>query len=175
MYQNAYEMITQSGYNSIGMDHFSKPSDQFSVAQQQRKLHRNFQGYCTTETTGQVYGFGASSISQLYSSYSQNEKNAAKYIKNIRNKKIPVIRGYSLNNNEKIIRDIINQVMCNFYVDLKEVAKNHNKDIATPNSPSMKNKKDSSRDERINSTCRLPVHFIINIKFFIFIQGFNNR
>ena len=127
MYQNAYEMITQSGYNSIGMDHFSKPSDQFSVAQLQRKLHRNFQGYCTTETTGQVYGFGASSISQLYSSYSQNEKNAAKYIKNIRNKKIPVIRGYSLNDNEKIIRDIINQVMCNFYVDLNEVAVKHKK------------------------------------------------
>ena len=122
MYNNAYEMFKKSGYQPIGMDHFAKPNDDLSVALKNKELHRNFQGYCTLKTTGQVYGFGASSISQLYSSYSQNEKNAMKYIKQIENNKFATFRGYSLNKKEKIIRKIINEVMCNYYVDLSEVA-----------------------------------------------------
>ena len=122
MYNYAFEMFNKYGYKSIGMDHFAKPEDELSIALENKKLHRNFQGYCTLKTTGQVYGFGASSISQLYSSYSQNEKNAAKYIKNIENNRFATFRGYSLNLKEKIIRKIINEVMCNYYVDLKEIA-----------------------------------------------------
>tara|TARA_B100000900_G_scaffold226957_1_gene192696 strand:- start:2468 stop:3844 length:1377 start_codon:yes stop_codon:yes gene_type:complete len=122
MYNNAYAMFRNHGYQPIGMDHFAKPNDDLSIAQKNKQLHRNFQGYCTLKTTGQVYGFGASSISQLHSSYSQNEKNAAKYIKCIENNKFATIRGYSLNKKEKIIRKIINEIMCNYYVDLSEVA-----------------------------------------------------
>jgi len=129
MFKNAYEEIVGSGYNAIGMDHFSKPEDDFSLALINRKLHRNFQGYCTLENTGQVYGFGASSISQLYSAYSQNEKNAAKYIKLIEKNIFPTIRGYILNKNEKIIRSVINEIMCNFYVDLDVIARNHNTNL----------------------------------------------
>ena len=62
MYENSYEMFIKSGYVSIGMDHFSKPGDEFEIALKNKQLHRNFQGYCTRETTGQVYAFGASSI-----------------------------------------------------------------------------------------------------------------
>jgi len=122
MYNNAFELFTKSGYEAIGMDHFAKPKDELSVALKNKELHRNFQGYCTLKTTGQVYGFGASSISQLYSSYAQNEKNAAKYIKAIEDKKLATFRGYCLNNKEKIIRKIINEVMCNYFVDLSEIA-----------------------------------------------------
>ena len=122
MYNNAYEMFKNYGYQPIGMDHFAKPDDDLTVALKNKELHRNFQGYCTLKTTGQVYGFGASSISQLYSSYSQNEKNTAKYIKYIENNKFATFRGYSLNNKEKIIRKIINEIMCNYYVNLTEVA-----------------------------------------------------
>ena len=70
MYENSYNQLIKAGYVSIGMDHYSKPNDEFALALNQKKLHRNFQGYCTLETTGQVYGFGASSISQLDSAYS---------------------------------------------------------------------------------------------------------
>ena len=129
MYNNAYKIFKDFGYQPIGMDHFAKPSDELSIALKNKELHRNFQGYCTLKTTGQVYGFGASSISQLHSSYSQNEKNAAKYIKFIENNKFATFRGYNLNKNEKIIRKIINEIMCNYYVDLAKVAKEFNTKI----------------------------------------------
>ena len=56
MYENSYNQLIKAGYVSIGMDHYSKPNDEFALALNQKKLHRNFQGYCTLETTGQVYG-----------------------------------------------------------------------------------------------------------------------
>tara|TARA_B100000900_G_scaffold97033_1_gene80132 strand:- start:18349 stop:19725 length:1377 start_codon:yes stop_codon:yes gene_type:complete len=130
MYNNAYKKFTEAGYVAIGMDHFCRPDDEFYVALKNNQLHRNFQGYCTKKTTGQVYGFGASSISQLFSAYSQNVKNAAQYIKKINDKKTAVLRGYSLNDNEKITRDIINSIMCNYYVDFSEIAKKFNKEIS---------------------------------------------
>ena len=70
-----------------------------------------------------MYGFGASSISQLDSAYSQNIKSTSEYIKNIEEKNLAVLRGYSLNDNEKIIRHVINSIMCNYYVDFEDVSK----------------------------------------------------
>ena len=128
MYNNAYKKFTEAGYVPIGMDHFCRPDDEFYLALNNNQLHRNFQGYCTTRTTGQVYGFGASSISQLFSAYSQNVKNAAQYIKMINEKNTAVLRGYNLERNEKIIRDVINSVMCNYYVDFSEIAKKYESD-----------------------------------------------
>ena len=122
MYQNAYDKFIAAGYIAIGMDHFAKPHDELAIALKNKNLHRNFQGYCTRATTGQVYGFGASSISQLHSAYSQNEKNAAKYIKRIKDEGLAVIRGYTVNENEKIVRAVINSVMCNYYVDFNLIA-----------------------------------------------------
>ena len=128
MYENAYKKFTEAGYVAIGMDHFCRPNDEFYLALKNNQLHRNFQGYCTTKTTGQVYGFGASSISQLFSAYSQNVKNAAQYIKKINEKNTAVFRGYKLNKKEKIIRDVINSIMCNYYVDFKEISERFNTD-----------------------------------------------
>ena len=126
MYENSYDQLTKAGYISIGMDHYSKPDDEFTIALNEKKLHRNFQGYCTRETTGQVYGFGASAISQLDSAYSQNFKNTMEYIRSIEKNNLSVYRGYSLSYNEKVIRHVINSVMCNYYVDFNEVAKYFN-------------------------------------------------
>ena len=123
MYQNAYDKFTEAGYVAIGMDHFAKPHDEFAIALENKNLHRNFQGYCTRATTGQVYGFGASSISQLHSAYSQNEKNSAKYIKRIEEDGLAVIRGYQMTDRDKIVRQMINEVMCNYYVDVNVIAK----------------------------------------------------
>jgi oxygen-independent coproporphyrinogen-3 oxidase len=122
MYQNAYDRFTEAGYVAVGMDHFAKPHDEFAIALGSKDLHRNFQGYCTRKTTGQVYGFGASSISQLHSAYSQNEKNAASYIKLIEKDGLAVIRGYQMTDRDKIVRQVINEVMCNYFVDINVVA-----------------------------------------------------
>ena len=53
------------------MDHFAKPDDELAVAQRNRTLHRNFQGY-TTKAGADLYGMGVSAISGIQNAYAQN-------------------------------------------------------------------------------------------------------
>jgi oxygen-independent coproporphyrinogen-3 oxidase len=117
-----YEIMTKSGYEAIGMDHFAKPTDDLAIAKHNRKLHRNFQGYCTRETTGQVYAFGTSAISQLWGTYAQNLKNLHQYMDAIEATGLAIDRGYSMSKEEIIIREVINQVMCNGYLNFEDIA-----------------------------------------------------
>jgi oxygen-independent coproporphyrinogen-3 oxidase len=122
MLEASYELLTNSEYQAIGMDHYSKPNDELYVALQNKELHRNFQGYCTRETTGQVYAFGTTAISQLTDGYAQNVRSVNEYIDRISTGDTPLLRGYILNEQEQLIRETINEVMCNHYVDLSEMA-----------------------------------------------------
>jgi oxygen-independent coproporphyrinogen-3 oxidase len=69
-----------------------------------------------------VYGFGTSSISQLFNAYSQNEKTIKKYMERVEADGRAVVRGYRLNQNEQIVRQVINELMCNYYADFKQIA-----------------------------------------------------
>lgn len=122
MFETGFKLLTENGYVAIGLDHFAKPDDELNIALENRTLHRNFQGYCTRETTGQVYAFGTTGISQLDSAYVQNVKDTNTYVEQINLEKFTVEKGYLLNKTQKIIRHVINEVMCNFYVSWKEVA-----------------------------------------------------
>ena len=122
MFEAAYNLFTAHDYISIGMDHYAKPDDELSIALKNKKLHRNFQGYCTQETTGQVYGFGATSISQLGGGYYQNNKNVSEYIDEVEQTGFATKRGCELNQRDIICRDIITQIMCNGYLDLNDTA-----------------------------------------------------
>ncbi len=126
----AYALLTDNGYVPIGMDHYAKPEDELYKALVNKKLHRNFQGYCTRETTGQVYGFGSSSIAQLENGYYQNTKSIKGYIESINETGWAVERGYKVNRNEQIIRTVINEVMCNLFIDFDEVGKMYDMDAA---------------------------------------------
>jgi oxygen-independent coproporphyrinogen III oxidase len=118
----AYEMLTKSGYEAIGMDHFAKPTDVLAIAKHNKNLHRNFQGYCTRETTGQVYAFGTSAISQMWGTYAQNIKNLPQYMDAIEKTGIATERGYSMSTDETVIREVINEIMCNGLLDFEAMA-----------------------------------------------------
>ena len=122
LFELAYEMLSKNGYVPIGLDHYAKPTDDLAVALKEHKLHRNFQGYCTRETTGQVYAFGSSGISQLWNAYSQNIKNYEQYIKAIEETGFAIERGYRLTQTDIICREAINSVMCNGYLNFEEMA-----------------------------------------------------
>ena len=72
------ERLTAAGYVYIGMDHFARAEDELAVAQRQRTLQRNFQGY-STRGGADIYAFGMSSISQVEDFYWQNHKELPAY------------------------------------------------------------------------------------------------
>ena len=122
LFEAAYEKITSGGYQAIGFDHYALETDELSIAQNQGTLHRNFQGYCTRRTTGQVYAFGVSAISQLEGMYIQNTKRIDHYIEMLHRGKLPVEKGYSLSRDEQIRREVITRFMCNKKIEWKEIA-----------------------------------------------------
>lgn len=123
MFENAWTKMKGAGYIPIGLDHYAQPGDDLAKALKSRNLHRNFQGYCTHETTGQVYAFGVTGISQLENGYAQNVRTVKEYIQSIENGKILIVKGYSLSRREKIIREVIDEIMCNHYLSWKQVAR----------------------------------------------------
>lgn len=122
LFLQAAAQLTGAGYCPIGIDHFTLPDDDLTKAFNSKQLHRNFQGYCTRETTGQVYAFGASSIGQLYGAYAQNFKDITKYMEAVEATGYAIERGYKLNRDELLVRSAINAVMCNGQLNLEEIA-----------------------------------------------------
>jgi oxygen-independent coproporphyrinogen-3 oxidase len=122
MYDVASQVLTAAGYQPIGLDHFVLPDDELAVALAQGQLHRNFQGYCTRRTTAQVYAFGVTGISQLDDAYTQNGRNITEYIDTINEGCLYVKRGYQLSENQKLVREVIEALMCNYSLSWSDVA-----------------------------------------------------
>lgn len=126
LYETARVLLSNAGYQTVGLDHFVKAEDELYTAQQGRQLHRNFQGYCTRRTTGQVYAFGVTGISQLSTCYSQNVKDVKTYVETINKGSLPVLKGYTLNKEEQITREVITSLMCNYHIEWSDIASHLN-------------------------------------------------
>ena len=122
LYHAAQQLLLQGGYRQIGLDHYVKEEDELYRALSSGALHRNFQGYCTRRTTGQVYAFGVTAISQLTGAYAQNTKNIDEYIKTIHSGHLPVKKGYTLNREEQVTREVITTLMCNEEIRWQDLA-----------------------------------------------------
>lgn len=118
MFLSAYAVLKDAGYIPVGLDHFVLPTDELNLALEKHQLHRNFQGYCTRRTTGQVYAVGVSAISQLENGYIQNIKDLKPYVQQVKAGKLPVEKGLELTNHHVLVRDAINELMCNKHLDI---------------------------------------------------------
>ena len=103
-------------YVYIGMDHFAKPTDELAVAQREKKLQRNFQGY-STRAGSDIYSFGMSAISQIPDAYWQNEKELPNYRAAVDAGKVPLHRAYFLSDEDKLRRETIMRAMCDLSLD----------------------------------------------------------
>jgi len=115
--KNVIERLTENDrYTYIGMDHFARAKDELVLAQRNKTLQRNFQGY-STHSNADIYAFGMSAISQIPDAYWQNEKDLLKYYAALDAGKVPLTRGYVVSEEDKIRRDTIMRVMCDLGLD----------------------------------------------------------
>jgi len=98
------------------MDHFAKPTDELTIAQREKKLQRNFQGY-STRAGSDIYSFGMSAISQIPDAYWQNEKELPKYQAAVDAEKVPLHKAYFVTAEDKIRRETIMRAMCDLSLD----------------------------------------------------------
>lgn len=120
MFDEAAQLLLDAGYVRVGMDHFVRPDDELYTALQNGQLHRNFQGYCTRRTTGQVYALGVTGISQLETAYAQNTKDIPAYMETAGKGHLPIKIGYALSHEEQLVREVIDTLMCNYQVTLTD-------------------------------------------------------
>jgi oxygen-independent coproporphyrinogen-3 oxidase len=105
------ETLTAAGYVYIGMDHFALPTDELVRAQQAGTLQRNFQGY-STRAECDLVAVGVSSISKVGDTYAQNAKTLPEYYRMIDSGGLAVQRGVALEPDDRLRRDVIQQLMC---------------------------------------------------------------
>ena len=114
------ERLTDAGYWYIGMDHFAKPEDELSVAQRNRTLSRNFQGY-STKGGCDLYGVGMSSISHFGRVYAQNSKKILDYSSAIEADTFATHLGYKMSRDDEVRKYVIMKLMCDLVVEKRDV------------------------------------------------------
>ena len=114
------EKLEKAGYRFIGMDHFAKPDDELFLAQVDKTLYRNFQGY-TTKKNADLLGLGVTAISMFDEAYWQNVKALPDYSARTLSGRLGVFRGFRLSKDDRMRREIISRIMCDLEIDRKKV------------------------------------------------------
>ncbi len=116
----AIHLLCEAGYERIGFDHFARPEDPLALAVKDKRLHRNFQGF-TIASGGPLLACGVTGISDTGTSYWQNLSSLDDWQTAIEAGHLPVVRGLSLSEDDKIRRHLINRLMCDSLVDIKKM------------------------------------------------------
>jgi len=124
----AVQRLTDAGYQYIGMDHFALPEEDLSRAQRAGQLHRNFMGY-TTHADTDLVGLGASAISHIGTTYSQNPRELPAWEAAVDAGRLPVWRGLQLDGDDVLRAELIGQLMCQGEVDAAALAARHGVDF----------------------------------------------
>ena len=128
LFSEARRAFIDAGYEPIGMDHFALPDDELAVAAHEGVLHRNFMGY-TTRPAPDMIGFGISSIGDVRDAYFQNEKVIPKWRRSVEAGELPVSRGVKLSAEDRLRREVIQSLMCNWRLDKSVVGERHGIDF----------------------------------------------
>jgi len=123
LYEIGKSMLIELGYVDVGMDHFSLTTDALFIASENEKLHRNFMGY-TTSNTSLMVGLGASSISDAKYAYAQNLKTVEEYKGAVLKNSLAVFKGHFLSDEDLSVKQLILDVACKGKGEVK-VLRNH--------------------------------------------------
>ena len=124
LFRQIIEYLTSAGYVYIGLDHFALPDDDLAVAQRNGVLQRNFQGY-TTHGDCDIVGMGMSAIGTMGDSYYQNVREIDVYYNHLAENRIPIFRGFQLQPEDLLRKEIIMALICNFRVDFEDLERKY--------------------------------------------------
>jgi oxygen-independent coproporphyrinogen III oxidase len=106
----AIKDLEANGYEQIGLDHFAKKGDELVQWKKDKVLNRGFIGY--PGKTPNLIGMGPSGLSSIGNNfYSQNVYGLQDYFKAVETKAFPLLRGYTLDPDLVIRREVINEII----------------------------------------------------------------
>jgi oxygen-independent coproporphyrinogen III oxidase len=126
----AIEKLTAAGYVHLGLDHFAKPGSALARAAEQHRMTRTFQGY-VEHRADNIIGLGSSSISSTPRMFWQNHTQLPQWEAAIDARQLPVRRGFVLDRDDRVRRDLIEQLMCDGEIDLSALGRRYGLDAET--------------------------------------------
>lgn len=120
----ARSLLTDAGYEAIGIDHFARPSDSLAKAATVGAVKRNFQGY-TDDPCSTLIGFGASAISKFDEGFVQNAVATNAYQARLRSGRLAGHKGYIMTAEDAVFSDVIDQIMCRGCIDVQDLSARH--------------------------------------------------
>jgi oxygen-independent coproporphyrinogen-3 oxidase len=113
------DKLTGAGYVYIGMDHFALPDDELCRARAEGHLQRNFQGY-STRSECDLVGLGVSAIGKVRDCFAQNYKKIPQWQEAVGRGELPVWRGVTLSQEDRLRSAVIAAIMCRDRVEFAE-------------------------------------------------------
>ncbi len=111
----------------------------------QGTLYRNFQGY-STHSGLNLFALGISSISMLSDLYVQNYKKLADYYQALDNGQLPTVRGVELDEDDRLRREVITELMCNFKLEKAKIEEKYSIDFDSYFDYALKNLENFQED-----------------------------
>ncbi len=146
--EHSINKLLDAGYIFIGMDHFAKPNDELTIAQQEGKLYRNFQGY-STQADCDLIGFGVTSIGYVGGGFFQNRREMEAYAQSVESGEFPVFRGYVLSDEDHLRRQVIMRLMCDFALDYSQFESEFDIDFKEHFADGLSDLKEMSEDNLV--------------------------
>jgi oxygen-independent coproporphyrinogen-3 oxidase len=137
MMKTAIETFNEAGLESIGMDHFARKDDELNLALKAGKLRRNFQGY-SAHGECDLFGFGVTSIGEGGDFYSQNFRDLSRYEAAIDGGVLPILRGVTLNEDDRLRKRVIFSLMGSFALDFAAIEEEFKIDFEAYFAPDLK-------------------------------------
>jgi oxygen-independent coproporphyrinogen-3 oxidase len=117
-------LLVGKGYRRIGLDHYAQPDDPLSLALDERRLRRNFQGY-TDDPASVLAPFGPSAIGHWSSAMVQNAVDARAWRDAVGDGRFPVVRLLCVTDEDRLRGEVIERLMTYLDVDLEAVCLRH--------------------------------------------------
>jgi len=121
LFNRAVETLTGAGYVWVGLDRFALDTDEWAIAQDERRLHRNCIGY-TGAVVNHVLAFGPSSVGQVSGGFFQNIPPLSQWQETLEQGQFPVMRGRLLSESEQTRRQAIIQLICNLELPVQQAS-----------------------------------------------------
>nr|WP_298377170.1 hypothetical protein [uncultured Halomonas sp.] len=118
--QQAILHFTQAGYLHLGLGHFVLAKDEMALAWHRGTLRYDSRGY-SSHGVCDLIGLGAGAFGQLDDSYSQNVLDLSHYFRYLDRGRLPVWRGYQLNFDDLLRREITHRLLCGQEVDIAAI------------------------------------------------------
>ncbi|MEW6558264.1 MAG: oxygen-independent coproporphyrinogen III oxidase [Elusimicrobiota bacterium] len=117
----SHQRLINNGYIDIGVDHFAKPTDDVAKGLKNKTLFWSGLGY-TPGRYHDIIGIGTSSASRITDYYyAHNIYAIPDYETSITNSKFPIFRGYKLNDDDVLRRNIIHDLRTYFSLNCRDI------------------------------------------------------